>query len=75
MPRKIIKNFEVEYLQILNEEGEMDQSVNPHLSEDMIKVGRDGWKKAFHYWKQYVQENKITYFEGYDKTLDNAIII
>jgi hypothetical protein len=45
------------------------------LSEDMIKVGRDGWKKAFHYWKQYVQENKITYFEGYDKTLDNAIII
>ncbi len=37
MPRKIIKRFEVEYLQILNEEGEMDQSVNPHLEEDMIK--------------------------------------
>lgn len=37
MPREIIKKFEVEYLQILNEEGEMDQSVNPNLSEDMIK--------------------------------------
>lgn len=45
------------------------------LSEDMITVGRDGWKKAFYFWKKYIKENKITYFEGYDKTTDNAIII
>ena len=41
----------------------------------MIEVGREGWKKAFHYWKKYVLENKISYFHGYDKTSDNAIIL
>lgn len=45
------------------------------LSDEMIEVGREGWKKAFHYWKKYVLENKISYFHGYDKTSDNAIIL
>ena len=45
------------------------------LSDEMIEVGREGWKKAFHYWKKYVLENKISYFHGYDKTSDKAIIL
>ena len=34
---KIIESFDVKYLQILNEEGEVDEKLMPKISDDMIK--------------------------------------
>lgn len=37
MPRKDINNFKVEYLQVLDEEGNFDSSLHPDISEDKVK--------------------------------------
>jgi len=37
MPKKVIKEFRVEYLQILDENGHVDDSLMPKLSDDEIK--------------------------------------
>ncbi|MEK6946258.1 MAG: thiamine pyrophosphate-dependent enzyme, partial [Nanoarchaeota archaeon] len=37
MPKKVIKEFKVEYLQILDEEGNCDESLMPKLSNEDIK--------------------------------------
>ncbi|MCA9478547.1 MAG: pyruvate dehydrogenase (acetyl-transferring) E1 component subunit alpha [Nanoarchaeota archaeon] len=37
MPRTIIKQFEVEHLSILDENGNIDESIKPELSDDRLK--------------------------------------
>jgi len=38
MPKKVVKEFRVEYLQILDENGHADDSLMPKLSDDEIKI-------------------------------------
>ena len=37
MPKKVVKEFKVEYLQILDENGNADASLMPKISDDEIK--------------------------------------
>lgn len=37
MPRKVIQQFQVEYIQILDEEGNVDDSMMPEMNDDMLK--------------------------------------
>jgi len=37
MPKKVVKEFRVEYLQILDENGHIDDSLMPKFSDDEIK--------------------------------------
>ena len=37
MPKKVVKEFKVEYLQVLDENGNCDEALMPKLSNDEIK--------------------------------------
>ena len=37
MPKKVLKDFKIEYLQILDENGNCDEALMPRLSNDEIK--------------------------------------
>ena len=37
MPKKVLKDFEIEYLQVLDENGNCDEKVMPKLSNEEIK--------------------------------------
>lgn len=37
IPKKVIKQFDVEYIQILNQDGEIDSSIDHGISEDKLK--------------------------------------
>lgn len=45
------------------------------LTDEQINKGRDGWKKAFYYWQKYLEDGKITWYEGYERTEDGALVI
>ena len=45
MPKKVIKEFKVEYLQILDENGNCDESLMPKLSNEDIKKIREVFKR------------------------------
>ena len=38
MPRKVIQQFPVEYMQILDEDGNLDKNLAPDITEDTLKV-------------------------------------
>lgn len=45
------------------------------MTEEQINKGRDGWKKAFYYWKNYLETKEITWYEGYERADDGALIV
>lgn len=45
------------------------------MTDEQINKGRDGWKKAFYYWKKYLEDKEVTWYEGYERAEDGALII
>lgn len=45
------------------------------MTDKMIEYGRNGWQKAFHYWKEYVDKNIVSSYIGTDVADDGAILI
>lgn len=69
-------NFDVKNFRFISAETNPPYHVDLHgLTEEQINKGRDGWKKAFYYWKKHLEDKQITWYEGYNRAEDGALIV